>query len=518
LTITPTCPEGTFINERISWEDQKAAQYTLYVDGIAGGTNVSPLAREIYKVPVGTTHTFQVKAYFSNGTSLLSKSMTYTLEANPCTGPVFPAMEIPTYDPTADTFIADVLDPVTIQKLGGSATTLAPNVKLHLYTASYGDTGSVETKIFPFNPLLPLVMERQVIVSNLDKSPCFLGTNTGQSFGIVHLVKAAGTYCGGGRDPSATFHAGDVNSLACGADLHARIPIGSPFRELFLFEPQTGKAHLFINGKISATANLPPIAPHATEIALYCNSERYEGGEITSDYWHLWQEGGGAQKNEALTASTPPPKEEPLLQQLALDATTSASNTTAGNALSFPHTSNGTNRLLAVTVSTAADVEAVRSITYDNLPLAKAVGVDQMGRLSQIWYLAGQPTGAHTVAISTVGSGRIVATALSLTGAAQSNVLGATATATGFDTTPTAGLPTKHPGSILIDSVVLNFESPAPTAGGEQTMRGNLKGYSGIQHATSTEMAREAGAHTMSWMSSGMWGTATAEFRAASVE
>ena len=511
ITVTPSCPDGVTATERITWEDQQAAQYEVYMDGVRAND-------VIYQVAVGTTHTFLVKAYFSNGTSLFSKSLTYTLDKNPCTGPVFPAREIPTHDLSADTFIADVLDPVYIQKLGGSATTLDPNAKLRLYTATGGDTGSVETKIFPFNPALPLVMERQVMVSNLDKSPCFLTTNTGQSVGVVHVVKAAGTYCGSGRAPSATFHAGEVNSLACGLDLHAAIPTGSPFRELFLFEP-TGHAYLFINGILSAMANLPPLAPHATELSLYCHAERSAGGEVTSDYWYLWQEGGGTQKSltadttkeptPALAEQAPEPIAEPVL-----DATTSASNTTASNTLSFFHTSSGTNRLLAVTVSTAADVEAVRSITYDNLPLARAVGVDQMGRLSQIWYLLGQPTGAHTVAISTVGSGRIIATALSFAGVAQTNVLGATATATGFDATPTVDLQTKQQGSILIDSLVLNFESGSPVATKVQIVRSNLKGYSGIQHATSTKMGGGAGTHTMSWVSSGTWGISTAEFKA----
>lgn len=511
ITVTPSCPDGVTATERITWEDQQAAQYEVYMDGVRAND-------VIYQVAVGTTHTFLVKAYFSNGTSLFSKSLTYALDKNPCTGPVFPAMEIPAYDLSADTFIADLLDPVYIQKLGGSATTLDPNTNLRLYTATWGDTGSVETKILPFDPALPLVMERQVMVSNLDKSPCFLSTNTGQSFGVVHVVKAAGAYCGSGRAPSATFHAGEVNSLACGLDLYAAIPTGSPFRELFLFEP-TGHAYLFINGTLSAMANLPPLAPHATELSLYCHAERSAGGEVTSDYWYLWQEGGGTQKSltagttreptPALAEQAPEPIAEPVL-----DATISASNTTASNTLSFSHASSGTNRLLVVTVSTAADVESVRSITYDNLPLARAVGVDQMGRLSQIWYLLGQPTGAHTITISTAGSGRIIATALSFTGVAQTNVLGATATATGFDTTPTVDVQTKQQGSILIDSLVLNFESGSPVATKVQIVRSNLKGYSGIQHATSTKMGGGAGTHTMSWVSSGMWGISTAEFKA----
>lgn len=248
LTITPTCPEGTFINERISWEDQQAAQYQLYIDSVLGGTQVSPLAHEIYKVTMGTTHTFQVKAYFSNGTSLLSKTVTYTLEANPCTSPVFPSLEMPVLD-ASDTLMADFLNPTYIQKLGGSATTLEPNIRLRLYTPSWGDTGSLESKRLPFNPALPLVMERRVTLAHMDKAVCYITPvspiASSANYGVVHMVKAARTECGSSASPFSTFLGG-----TCSPEHRAVIHIGTPFMELFLFEPLTGRAYIFINGTV----------------------------------------------------------------------------------------------------------------------------------------------------------------------------------------------------------------------------------------------------------------------------
>jgi hypothetical protein len=505
--MTPTCPEGTFINERISWDDQKADHYDLFIDGTRGGLAVSPLAREIYKVSVGTTHTFQVKAYFSNGSSLLSETLTYTLEKNPCTAPVFPLVPLPAFDEGSDTLLANLLDPAYIQKLGGSATTLEPNVKLRLYTPSWGDTGSLESKRLPINPALPLVMERRIILApNMDKAVCYItpvsSVPLGITYGVVHEVKDARTQCGVNATPSSVFLGG-----TCSAEQNAAIPTGTPFTETYILYPATGISYIFIDGKLSAMATLEPMPQHIQEITVYCHSERYEGGEVVSDYWKMWQEGRAEKKVEPVPAPSPSPV--PVVDEFHA---TSAANTNFGKSLIFSHTSSASDGLLVVTVSTAADIEGVRSITYNGTTLTPAVGVDQSGRLSQIWYLVHPPAGTHDVAITAAGGdGRIIATAVSLTG---SWTLGAVNKGVETGTHPEVMLTTQGGNSLLVSSLVTSYEYGPPSVEGSAVLRGSLKGFSGIWHSAGTQVTQTAGAHTISWRltQSDLWGMAVAEF------
>ena len=72
---------------------------------------------------------------------------------------------------------------------------------------------------------------------------------------------------------------------------------------------------------------------------------------------------------------------------------------------------------------------------------------------------------------------------------------------------------TQGNASLLVDSLVTSFESVSPTAGTNQTERGNLRGFSGIRHSASTKVVGAAGSYTMLWTTpSDVGGIAVAEF------
>lgn len=118
----------------------------------------------------------------------------------------------------------------------------------------------------------------------------------------------------------------------------------------------------------------------------------------------------------------------PAWAQIAFSAASSGSTVSAGDTLNFDHTTTGPHLLLTVPVCYEGAGNSVDDITYNGVSLTP-VRQDTEGTAnihSDIWFLTAPPLGTNSVAITTTNSSnRIVAGAISFTGADQSSPLDA---------------------------------------------------------------------------------------------
>jgi hypothetical protein len=187
---------------------------------------------------------------------------------------------------------------------------------------------------------------------------------------------------------------------------------------------------------------------------------------------------------------------------VAFDAASTAKGTTGS--FTFSHTCTGSNLILTVGVAINAAASAtVNAVTYNGVALTK---VDSIANSisSDLWYLVGPATGAHSIVVALSASGAMtVCNAASYTGVSQSTPLGTKVTASGNSNTPSVTV-TSATGQLVVDSVAQNSANGTATltAGSGQTQRGNDRQFSAF--GVIGAMSEEAGAASvvMDWSGS----------------
>jgi len=175
------------------------------------------------------------------------------------------------------------------------------------------------------------------------------------------------------------------------------------------------------------------------------------------------------------------------------------------NSISFGHTVSGSDRLLAVCISTqknSGTAPTVTSVTYNGAALSLAIRESSYSSTirSEVWYISTPATGANNVVVTLADATchDIMIGAISLNGVHQSSPLHAAATNSGFASSISTNIPTTFADCWLMDNVYQYNGTQTPGAG--QTMQNTIVSPSGGQTTVqSTKPATSSGTHTMSW-------------------
>ena len=189
-----------------------------------------------------------------------------------------------------------------------------------------------------------------------------------------------------------------------------------------------------------------------------------------------------------------------LADGIAVDAESSASDSTSVTTLSWTHTvGSGSDRLLMVGVSSSVAAHTVTSLTYGAASLTflgrrQSASVD-----TELWYLVAPAVGADTITVTLSAAARIVGGAVSFTGVHQTTPLGSYTSDTATSASPSVTVSSAE-GEAVIDCLAAQGNAGSATVGSGQTQRWNINtgtGSSFVIGAGSTEPG--ASSVTMSW-------------------
>jgi hypothetical protein len=210
------------------------------------------------------------------------------------------------------------------------------------------------------------------------------------------------------------------------------------------------------------------------------------------------------------------------MKALAFDAT--SSTTANGNPVSWSHTTvSQTDGLIVVGISLfqeTPDDTVVTAVSYGGFSLTKIRhDVRSRDARSELWYRIGTLSGAQTVSVTMDAAQKIVAGAVSFTGAHQTSPIGNHNGANAFSDIATVTLASAA-GEIVVDTVAVQ-RSLTLTVGSGQTERWNATSGPGAQQITGGG-STEAGAAsvTMSWSISAVesWAISAVSIKPAVVE
>lgn len=188
----------------------------------------------------------------------------------------------------------------------------------------------------------------------------------------------------------------------------------------------------------------------------------------------------------------------------------------AGTALTWSHTTAGTNRAVVVAVSfgaiTGSDASSTLSATFGGVAMTQLALVhsnNQTAGFEVLFGLVNPPTGASTVAVSVAGSGgleySLVGGSTSLTGVDQTTPFGTAVTAFGSSGIPSVTV-TSASGGMVVD--VVGNGSAVSSSGQTDRWLNNFDTGSAAGNAASSTAAG-ASSVTMSYtVSSDWWGIA----------
>jgi hypothetical protein len=192
---------------------------------------------------------------------------------------------------------------------------------------------------------------------------------------------------------------------------------------------------------------------------------------------------------------------------IAFDAVASSSGDPT-DPLSFSHTVTGSNVGLIVGLGTHNASITHTSVTYNSVSMTSEANIEfaAVNLRTSMWSLIAPATGANTVSCDLSGSSRVIAGAVSFSGADQTDLVEAAVTST-IDTnnTATQDITTITANSIVVDCVTsVISDGNLPTVGAGQTSRWNIKLASGNYHGVgSTEPTTSPATVTMSWTFAG---------------
>lgn len=191
--------------------------------------------------------------------------------------------------------------------------------------------------------------------------------------------------------------------------------------------------------------------------------------------------------------------------QVAVDNVTTT--TATASPITWSHMTNGSNRLLIVSVAAEDYSDNVTSITYNGVALT-LIGAHSRtfaGNV-ELWYLLNPPSGTYDVIVNYSSSCDFVCGAVSLVNVNQTTPLGTVAVADGSTASSTVNVSTASTNELVVD--VTLSENQTITAGASQTQLWKLAPPTPNFNAgaTSTEPG-VAGTVTMSWAlaASGRW-------------
>lgn len=196
---------------------------------------------------------------------------------------------------------------------------------------------------------------------------------------------------------------------------------------------------------------------------------------------------------------------------ITADAATSASTAAAtATTLSWSHTVSGSDRILIVGVSVNGNT-AVSTVTFAGTALTNIASANQGSSVSvSLWYLVNPAAGTGTVTVTTSGSARFVAGAVSYTGVNQSSPLGTAVTDKG--SASSASLTTTSVANDLVVDLLAHrgdLTTNPITPGAGQTARWNTRttmdsATTGVTGGAS-EKAGAAVTMTWTWPTSRAW-------------
>jgi hypothetical protein len=200
---------------------------------------------------------------------------------------------------------------------------------------------------------------------------------------------------------------------------------------------------------------------------------------------------------------------------VAFDAASSSSSAGAQTSLTFAHTTTGTDRALGVGVSINTPDDPT-SVTYNGVGMTKEATQDLAdGDNSSLWELEAPAEGANNVVITTPNSQLIVAGAVSVTGADQTDCISNSNVANGTSASPSVTV-TSAVGELVMANI-MSFGGVSWTIGADETERwdiqnagaGTCSGWGGTQAGAASVTINP----TQS--ASEEWGICAMSFRAA---
>ncbi len=207
----------------------------------------------------------------------------------------------------------------------------------------------------------------------------------------------------------------------------------------------------------------------------------------------------------------------PAWAQIAFDAASSGSTTSAGTTLSFDHTATGSELLLVVGVSYEGSGNSVSDITYNSVSLTQ-VRQDTnsfTNSHNDLWYLKAPASGTNSVAITiTNSSTRIIAGSISFTGADQDSPLDAQAGASGGPGKDVVNSVTTGVANTQIVSVV-SFGDGTTASSTDLTERWEIDEAANPAGAGGNRSAGAAGSYGADWtlVANRRWVTSAASFK-----
>lgn len=190
-----------------------------------------------------------------------------------------------------------------------------------------------------------------------------------------------------------------------------------------------------------------------------------------------------------------------------VDATSSTVITTTTNSFNWNHTvtsTHGSNLLLMVQIVTSNTTNTVQTVTYNGVSLTKLpsgqVNCNTNCR-DEVWYMTNPATGTNAIAVTTLNTAAVTATAISFYDVNQTtpfNTTASTASVTGTETSSSFSVPS------ATQEVVVDFYGNqasgtfTPTAGANQTQQVNVGNSIAQEAAISTKNGASPNT-TMAW-------------------
>jgi hypothetical protein len=186
---------------------------------------------------------------------------------------------------------------------------------------------------------------------------------------------------------------------------------------------------------------------------------------------------------------------------IALDST--SSSYAQASPLTWTHTvgASATNVVLLVGVTLGSgQITDATSVTYNGLPLTRAVSRVGNPVVASMWYLVGPPPGAHPVVVTFNGNPDTAAGAISLAGVDQITPIATTSGGTQSGGAVTQSITTQFPNSWVVDAMALIVPGATPSA--QQTLRWQLD--AGIGTGQGSDLVTTSpGVYTSTWTGPG---------------
>lgn len=182
---------------------------------------------------------------------------------------------------------------------------------------------------------------------------------------------------------------------------------------------------------------------------------------------------------------------------VAFDAASSTSSA-AATSLTFSHTCTGSDRALGVGVT--LNDTAATTVTYNSVSMTQEVAVGT-GSPVRLYELENPTTGANNVVVSIGVEVQVIAGAVSVTGADQTDCVSNNASATGFSSSPSVAV-TSASGELVLAAI--SSAAVTWTAGTGETERwdlagGGLAGWGGTEDGASSVTINPTQSATEDW-------------------